>query len=662
MATKQQYSELKKTIEYHNNRYYNMDDPEISDYEYDKLTQQLKAMEREHPEWITADSPTQHVGGTSRADFTKVEHVVPMLSLEDVFSEDDVRAFMAGLPAGTEVTTEQKLDGLSMRALYVNGDLVEAVTRGDGKVGELILENAKHINGIPLHLTRAHGPIPSLLEVRAEVLLPVPEFLKRNEEKEAAGEKLFANPRNAAAGLLRTKDSSTVKGAGLKAYVFNVQRIEPNIYPTHKELLDLCAELGFNVVPRLAVTDSPDVVISEIHYIDETRPEDYWIDGAVVKVNDISLRERLGNTAKYPRWAVAYKYPPEEKETVIRQIWLQTGRTGRVTPVAEFDPLLLGGSTVSRATLHNMARIREYDVRVGDTVVVRKAAEIIPEIVRVVKEKRPDGTVPYQMTTCPECGHPIDVSEDGMTCQCANPLCPAQFSKHMEFVASRDVLNIDGLGPAQISAFIDKGWIRTMPDIFRLKTHKEEIMQMDGMGEKSADKLISAIESAKTRDLDRVIKSFGISGVGRHVGQILAKAYRDIHEIENLSVQELISHDGIGETTAEAIRSFFDGEENRQMVRELEELGVNMVSTTYGEDNGGPLSGMTFVITGTLPGMSREEAKALIERNGGKVSGSVSKKTTYLLAGEAAGSKLTKAQSLGVPVLSEADIMGMVKS
>ena len=657
MATYVDYEALKWTIEYHNNKYYNQDDPEISDYEYDKLNQQLKAMEREHPEWVTPDSPTQRVGGTAREDFTKVEHAVPLLSLQDVFTMEEVEQFVSRLPEGLTYCVEEKIDGLSLRSLYMNGRLVEAATRGDGAIGELITENAKCIDGIP---NEFHGSwVPDLLEVRAEVYLPVSEFLRINQEREAKGEKLFANPRNAAAGLLRTKDVEAVRGAGLRAFVFNVQRMEPNTFRHHSDQLSELTKLGFSVVKSVRASSMREIsaIIADIG---NHRPEDYWIDGAVVKIDNLLVRDDLGATAKFPRWAVAYKYPPEEKETVIREIRLQTGRTGRVTPVAEFDPVLLGGSTVSRATIHNMARIRELDIRVGDTIVVRKAAEIIPEILSVNKEKRPDGTVPFEMGVCPECGTPIEVSEDGMTCVCPNQLCPAQFSKYIEFVAGRDVLDIAGLGPAQIATFIEKGWIKALPDVFRLNDHSEEIASLDGFGARSTEKLMAAIEEAKHRDIDRLIKAFGISGVGRHVGKILAKAYPDIVAIASLSVEELLAFDGIGETTAIAIRNYFSNPDNRTVIGQLHRLGVNIVSRSYGVSENGPLTGMTFVITGTLPNMSRDEAKKLIEDNGGKVSGSVSKKTTYLLAGEAAGSKLTKAQSLGVTVISEDALKAML--
>lgn len=592
---------------------------------------------------------------------------------------------MHGVHDDTVFCVEEKIDGLSMSITYENGTLVRAETRGDGIIGEDITENAKHIWGIP---TKLSIPIP-LLEIRFEVYLPVSRFLEINKEKENRGEKLFANPRNAAAGILRTKDVEVVKSAGLCAFAFNIQRIEglkdvkdysdrmlgaadPAEWadwfyaPTHTDYRKMLTMLGFTFVRSIPCT--ADKVMEYIDQIGRHRIGlSYWIDGAVIKLDDLEMRTRLGETSKYPRWAIAYKYPPEEKQTKIKEIVLQTGRTGRVTPVAVFDPpVLLAGTTVERATLHNQNIINQLKVNVGDTVVVRKAAEIIPEVVRVISMGDINATYQIADHVCPSCGGKLTLTEeDNGVPHCDNINCPAQIQRKFEFFASRDCMDIRGLGPAQIAKFIELGWLKALPDIYRLKEHLLQMEQLDGFGKKTAANLLDAIEESKQRDIDRLIKSLGIDGVGRHIGKELAEQYESIWVIGNLNVSDLVQMDGVGEISAREIYNYFHDAKNIAMLQELYSVGVNFASISYREsgvsEGTAPLSGLTFVITGTLPTMKREEASALIEANGGKVSGSVSKKTNYLLAGEGAGSKLEKAKALQISIITEEALLSMIK-
>lgn len=668
-ADKAKYESLIQKAKEANHAYYDEDQPIMLDDEYDALMRDIKSIEAAHPEFITPNSPTQYVGGTaSKSTFAKVEHKVPMLSLQDVFSQEEVEDFLDKHKL-EGVTIEEKIDGLSLSVTYLDGKLTLAKTRGDGYIGEDVTENAKHIKGIPLKLKDSEGIVKEL-EVRCEVYLPVHDFLDINSELENAGKKTFANPRNAAAGLLRTKDIEKVKNAKLSAFAFNVQRFEVsdavcNFGEEHCRDLNLLDNLGFKTVNRYYAFQKDDV-LNAIRKIGESRNNlPYWIDGAVIKINNIKRREELGAGNKFPRWAIAYKYPSEEKETTIREIILQTGRTGRVTPVAIFDPVFLGGTKVERASLHNPEITEMLGVDVGDKVLVRKAAEIIPEIVRVTQKNGPNHAYDVRAHKCPSCGGKILPDEDLTGAWCNNPSCPAQIARRYEFWASRDCMDIRGLGPSQIDKFIDKGWLKTLPDIYRLAEHKEEMMQMEGMGEKAVDNLLRAIEESKDRDIDRLIKALGIPGVGRHVGKALAERYADIYEIELLTEDDMRGIDGIGEITAHDIYEAFQTYDMLYIVRELDRLGVNLKSKSYGktpfDENGAYLLGLSFVITGTLPSMKREEAAALIEANGGKVSGSVSKKTDYLVCGENAGSKLDKAKSLGVKVISEEELKEMIK-
>jgi DNA ligase (NAD+) len=676
---KETYQSLVDKAKAANAAYYDNDDPLMTDYEYDSLMLKIKALEKEHPEFVTKDSPTQYVGGTpSKSSFAKVTHAVPMLSLRDVFSKNDITNFLSQYPANTLYSVEEKIDGLSASVTYgKDGRMVRGESRGDSIIGEDITENIKFVKGIPpmINLASIKDKI-SLLEIRCEVYMPVEEFERVNAECEAAGKKPFANPRNAAAGILRTKDTQAVKNANLAAFVFNIQRIEfdgesDSRWNYHCFELNQMEKLGFTpVFHRWTGPDGVMDLIDEIGKRRNTLP--YWIDGAVVKMDTITERQEAGETAKYPKWAVAYKYPPEEKETVIRDIILQTGRTGRVTPVAVFDPVFLAGTKVERATLHNPENIAMLGVDIGSEVTVRKEAEIIPAVIAV---KRSTGSV-YNVFAhkCPSCGgrivHGADENgENESGAYCMNPDCPAQISRKFEFWGSRDCMDIAGFGPAIVDKFITLGWLKTIPDIYRLKEHKEEMMKLDGFGKKAAENLLDAIEKSKDRDIDRLIKSLGIPGVGRHIGKRLAKLYPDMDAIKRLSIGELSCIDGIGNISAQAMFEWFNdigGTNHEEMLRTLQALGVNIKSKSFSDSKvpAGPgsmvFTGKTFVITGTLPTMKREEAASLIEANGGTVSGSVSKKTDYLLCGENAGSKLDKANALGIMAITEKDLTDML--
>lgn len=688
---KEKVEEAKKA----NIAYYDNDDPIMTDEEYDVLMRSIKEIEAKYPDIVSSDSPTQYVGGTTKNTLAKVKHEVPMLSLKDVFEKREVYEFLGKFNDETRFCVEEKIDGLSLAVTYLDGVLTTAKTRGDGvSFGEDVTESAKFIKGIPLKLKSLPNGAENnikLLEVRCEVYLPVESFLAINAEKELKEEKLFANPRNAAAGLLRTKKVSDVKNAGLCAFAFNVQRFElsgevkSSMCPSVSALgsnhwIDLVTlkNLGFDVVA--SYTCNAEGVLPMIEKIGNYRAElPYWIDGAVVKLDSIEDREKVGTTSKVPLWAIAWKYPAEEKETVVRDIILQTGRTGRVTPVAIFEPIFLSGTKVEKATLHNPEIVAEIGINVGDTVLVKKAAEIIPKITKVVKKKY---TQVYNVFdhTCPSCSGILvagaDENGNGASgAYCVNQNCPAQISRKFEFWASRDCMDIRGFGPAQIDKFIELGWLKTIPDIYRLKDHKDEMMKLEGFGGKKVLNLLASIEESKDRDIDRLIKALGLPGVGRHIGKAIAGQYESILLLGTLDPKELMSIDGVGDVSAQVIYNTFryksadkdkcDKSDMLVMLEELHSLGVNMKSKSYNktpfDENGAYLLGLTFVITGTLPTMKREEAAALIEGNGGKVSGSVSKKTDYLLCGENAGSKLDKAKSLGIKIISEEEFLEMLK-
>ncbi len=656
--TRRRVEELRRKIEYYARKYHTEDVSLISDYEYDMMFDELKRLEEENPELYDPLSPTSRVGGEVLEKFEKVRHEVKMQSLTDIFSPEGVTAFIVGvektLVKGASFSVEPKIDGLSVSVEYRNGRLFRASTRGDGTVGEDITENVKTIRSIPLLLPDA---LP-LLEVRGEVFMPVKEFEKLNERQEKRGEKLFANPRNAAAGSLRTLDTKVTAERNLDIFVFNIQRCEGKEFKTHTETLEYLSSQGFRVIPHVTLS-GVESINAEIDNIAARRGEyPCGIDGAVVKLDDLSDREVLGENISTPKWAIAYKYPPEEKETKLLDITVQVGRTGVLTPTAELEPVKLAGTTVARATLHNIDFIRERDLRIGDIVVVRKAGEIIPEVLSAVITKRTGNEIPFSMPErCPSCGS-VTVRDDEAATRCVNASCPAQLLRHIEHFVSRDAMNIDGMGPALIEALLNNGMIRDFSDLYKLDY--EKIATLDRMGSKSADNLKAAVEASKTRGLARVVFALGIRGIGIKASSALAFWALDIEKLFTASIEELIDIDDFGSISAIAVTEYFSRAETRVLIDKLRDCGVKMTENAP-KTRGGLLDGLTFVITGVLPTMKREEAAELIVQNGGKVTDSVSKKTDYLVVGSDAGSKLTKAQALGIKTIEENELLDMLK-
>ena len=660
---KKELAQLRRTIRHHNVRYYNDDNPEISDYEYDQLMLRLKALEREYPELITENSPTQKVGGTAkRTAGTLVHHDVPMLSLQDVFSREEIEAFVRDIEGRMEnpvFVVEEKIDGLSLALRYENGMLSRAITRGDGVVqGEDVTENAKVIKDV---VQKLKEPLP-YFEVRGEVYMTKAAFEAVNERRQLLGLKLFANPRNCAAGTLRQLDSRITKERGLSLFVFNLQAVRGKEFQTHVEAYDFMKRQGIKVIHAYHVCRTAEEVWDAIEQIGASRGDlPYDIDGAVVKLNDFSQRESLGATSKAPRWAIAYKYPPEEKESVVRSITLSVGRTGRITPTATFDPIRLCGTTVERATLHNQDFIDDLDVRVGDTVVVYKSGEIIPKIKAVVKEKRPEGTEPFKIgDRCPVCGAKAEREADSADVKCINQACPAQVESHILNFVSRDAMDIKGLGEKNIAALIEKGFLHTIVDIFRLKEHREELIAQGVVGkEKNTDKLLSAIEEAKKNEPQRLLTGLGIHGIGKAAAAALMQHFKTLEALENASDEAILAVRDMGETSVAAIRSYFQNEGNAKICRELQQLGV-ATAVQERAAQGDELADMSFVVTGTLRHFGRREITELIEQHGGRVTSSVSKKTDCLVAGENAGSKLQKAEQLGVRILTEEELLQLI--
>ena len=660
---KKELAQLRRTIRHHNVRYYNDDNPEISDYEYDQLMLRLKALEREYPELITENSPTQKVGGTAkRTAGTLVRHDVPMLSLQDVFSREEIEAFVRDIGAHMEnpvFVVEEKIDGLSLALRYENGTLSRAITRGDGVVqGEDVTENAKVIKDV---VQKLKEPLP-YFEVRGEVYMTKAAFEAVNERRQLLGLKLFANPRNCAAGTLRQLDSRITKERGLSLFVFNLQAVRGKEFQTHVEAYDFMKRQGIKVIHAYHVCRTAEEVWDAIEQIGASRGDlPYDIDGAVVKLNDFSQRESLGATSKAPRWAIAYKYPPEEKESVVRSITLSVGRTGRITPTATFDPIRLCGTTVERATLHNQDFIDDLDVRVGDTVVVYKSGEIIPKIKAVVKEKRPEGTEPFKIgDRCPVCGAKAEREADSADVKCINQACPAQVESHILNFVSRDAMDVKGLGEKNIAALIEKGFLHTIVDIFRLKEHREELIFQGVVGkEKNTDKLLAAIEEAKKNEPQRLLTGLGIPGIGKAAAAALMQHFKTLEALENASDEAILAVRDMGETSVAAIRSYFQNEGNAKICRELQQLGV-ATAVQERAAQGDELADMSFVVTGTLRHFGRREITELIEQHGGRVTSSVSKKTDCLVAGENAGSKLQKAEQLGVRILTEEELLQLI--
>ena len=653
---RQRVQELRTVIEKNNRLYYDQDAPELEDFEYDALTRELKELEAAYPELITPASPTQHVGGTPSGRFAKVTHTVKMESLLDAFSYDELRDFdrrvqEAGIEP--EYVVEIKIDGLSCSLEYENGELVRASTRGDGVVGEDVTANVRAIKKIPKHLKNA----PAFLEVRGEVYMPHEAFQHLCAEQELQGTAPFKNPRNAAAGSLRQKDPKITGSRGLSIFVFNVQQIRGKELMTHAESLDYLKSLGLPVSPRYHIVHNMEDAIAEIEQIGQNRSKlDFDMDGAVIKVNRFAQRDLMGSTNKFPRWAIAFKYPPEVKETTLRSIEVAVGRTGVLTPTACFDPIFLAGTTVARATLHNEDFIHQFGLRIGDTIQVRKAGDIIPEVIGVTHHA--EDADPYEMpTVCPSCGAPVVHLEDESALRCINPECPAQALRNLIHFASRDAMDIDGLGTAVATQLVEKGLVHSVADLYALT--QEQLLTLDKFKEKSADNLYKAIERSKENNLDKLLFGFGIRNIGDKAAALLAEHFGTLEAIREAGVEAISEIDGFGGVMAQSIVEFFAKDGTADVIHRLADAGVNM--KWKGEPKGDKLAGKTLVVTGTLETLSRSEAEALIVRNGGKASGSVSKKTSYVVAGAAAGSKLTKAQSLGVPVLTEEEFLALLR-
>ncbi len=659
---KTRVEELRRSLLYHSERYYVYDAPEISDYEYDKMFAELKKLEEENPELYDPASPTQRVGGKALDKFEKVTHTARMDSLADVFSFDEVKDFCSRMETEVEqpaYSVEPKIDGLSVSLIYENGVFVQGATRGDGTIGEDVTRNLKTVFSIPLTLKE-----PLSLTVRGEVYMPRAVFEKINAKREQEGKALMANPRNAAAGSLRQLDSAVTAERRLDIFVFNFQSgqlyADGRTPKTHTETLDRLSELGFKVLALRKTTYDLKEVLFHIEQIGRAREDlAYDIDGVVIKIDDLSYRRRIGEGTSTPRWAVAYKFPPEEKETVVEDIAIAVGRTGVLTPTAILKPVRLAGTTVSRATLHNSDFIRRLDLMLGDAVVVRKAGEIIPEVVAVKKEKRTGAEISFSMPDrCPSCGEPVYSDEDEAAVRCTNAACPAQLSRSIEHFASKNAMNIDGLGPQIVELLLNHRLIGDAADLYGLQA--TEIEELDRMGKKSAENLIAAIEQSKAAGLERLIFGLGIRNVGEVASVALAAKYQTLEALMEATAEELCSIPDFGEITANCVVNFFSHPQNRMLCQKLTEAGLCTVSTAAPAET--LLEGKTFVLTGTLPTMSRDEASALIKAKGGKVTGSVSKKTSYVVAGEAAGSKLTKAQELNVPVISEEELLAMLEA
>lgn len=656
-AAKRRIDELRELLAHHSFLYYVEDAPQISDYEYDKLFYELVALEEKYPEFDSPTSPTKRVGGKALDKFEKVTHAVKMGSLADVFSYDEVRDFVAKtnekLGKATVFSVEPKIDGLSVSLVYENGMFSLGSTRGDGTVGENVSENLKTVRTIPM---KTKDALPHL-EVRGEVYMPREAFAALNEKREAEGEQLFANPRNAAAGSLRQLDSKVTASRRLDIFVFNVQAAEGIEFSSHIESLEYLKSQGFHIIDGIRRASSAGEIISAIEEIGAARDNlPYDIDGVVIKADSLAERKLLGENISTPKWAIAYKFPPEQKQTKLTDIIIQVGRTGVLTPNARLEPVRLAGTVVSRATLHNIDFIRERDIRIGDTVTLQKAGDIIPEIICVDKSKRNGSEVPYEMPThCPSCGEPV-IRDDEAATRCTNASCPAQLERHITHFASRDAMNIDGMGPAVVRLLIASGLIHNVADIYSLSAG--EIEGLDRMGKKSAENLIAAIEHSKSAGLDKLIYALGIRQVGEKAARSLAEAFPDIELLFSASEEQISAIYDFGDISAHYIVNFFAHPQTRVLVDELKSRGVK---TTYEvQKRGNIFEGMTFVLTGTLPTMKRDEASRLIEENGGKVSSSVSAKTSMVLAGEDAGSKLTKAQSLGVRIISEEELLSML--
>lgn len=657
MEAKERILHLNALLNAANYQYYVLDDPQMPDFEYDRLLRELEELERQYPEFVQPDSPTARVGGQALSQFEKVTHPVPLMSLQDVFSTEELTEFLDKMKESypdAAFSVEPKIDGLSVALEYENGQFLRGATRGDGNVGEDVTENLKTIRSIPMTIPDA----PPRLIVRGEVFMPKKVFEKLNEEREKDGQSLFANPRNAAAGSLRQLDPKIAAKRKLDILIFNVQLAEGVTFGTHAQSLSYLKERKFKVIDAKLLSD-PAKVVEHIAKINDSREKfSYDIDGAVIKLNDLSQREALGTTAKFPRWAAAYKYPPEVKQTVVEDIIIQVGRTGVLTPKAVVKPVRLAGTTVTNATLHNQDFISRLDVRIGDTVSIRKAGEIIPEILEVDLSKRPSGAQAYFLpSVCPECGAPVERDPDGAFLRCQGAACPAQLARNIAHFVSRDAMDIDGLGSAIVETLIERGLVKTPADIYGLTL--EEMKSLWLKGDTQAKKLLKAISDSKSRDLSRLIYALGIRQVGAKAGKTLAAAFGSLDNLMNATLEDLTAVDDVGQVTAQNILDWFAQPSAKEMVEQFRAFGLNFESQRVVTDS--RFAGMTFVLTGALTKFTRDEATEKIELFGGKASGSVSKKTTYVVVGENAGSKERKARELGIPILSEDDFLAMLQ-
>ncbi|HIQ77606.1 MAG TPA: NAD-dependent DNA ligase LigA [Candidatus Faecousia excrementipullorum] len=657
MEPKERIGELTRLLNQAGYQYYVLDDPQMQDFEYDRLLRELETLEAQYPQWKQPDSPTQRVGGAALSKFEKVTHAVPLMSLQDVFSMEELEDFLTKIleqHPGTAFSVEPKVDGLSVALEYENGLFVRGATRGDGVVGEDVTENLKTIPSIPMAIPNA----PARLIVRGEVFMPKESFRKLNEEQEAEGKPLFANPRNAAAGSLRQLDPKIAAKRRLDILIFNVQLAEGVEFETHSQSLQYLRDLHFKVIPSQILSD-PKEIGKAVEGINENRENlTCDIDGAVIKVDSLALREQLGATAKFPRWAAAYKYPPEIKPTVVEDIVVQVGRTGVLTPKAVVRPVRLAGTTVTNATLHNQDFITQRDIRIGDTVLIRKAGEIIPEILEVDLSKRPENTQPYRLPACcPVCGAPTEREEDGAFLRCTGAECPAQLSRNLAHFVSRDAMDIEGFGSAIVDALIEKGYLKSPADIYYLTL--ANLKSLWQKGDTAANNLLTAIEASKQQDVSRLIYGFGIRQVGAKTARVLAAAFGNLENLMAADVETLTQVEDIGEITAKSIVSWFSQPQSEHLIRRLKEAGVNMESLRKITDT--RFAGKTFVLTGALTKFTREEASQKIELLGGKVSGSVSKKTSFVVVGENAGSKERKARELGIPLLTEDEFLEMIQ-
>lgn len=663
MNIKEKIEKLRNLIEYHNKLYYDNDQPEISDYEYDELTQELKKLEAEYPEYITTDSPTQKVGGTVTRESKRVQHDVPVISLQDAFSKEEVYTFIEKVSSQInhpKFTVEKKIDGLTLMLRYRDGELEEAITRGNGEYGDSVINSALVIKSIPKKIPTN---LP-YLEVRGEVYMSKKAFEEAVAKENEKGGKKYKTPRNLASGTLKQLDPNIVKERNLDIFVFNLEIAEGKEFNSHSETFEWLESLGFPIVPNYKICSTADEVWEEVVAIGEERHSlPFDIDGAVIKVDSLEDRAILGNTSKVPRWAIAYKYPPEQKETIIKDIQIQVGRTGRLTPLAILETVKLAGTDVSKATLHNQDFIDLKDIQIGDTVVIQKAGDIIPEVIKSIPEKRPANAQRYTIpSNCPICNSPTIRDEKSADTRCINKECAAQKLNGIAYFASKAAMDIEGLGPSSVEALVTEGYIKDIGDIFYLENFKDELISKGVVGrEKATEKLLAAINNAKNNDFDQLITGLGIKNVGKQTARVLAANFKNIDEIAKATFDQLINLPDFGATIANNVVKYFSDNKNQELLIKLKNANVNMEANIPDDTTDDRFSGQTFVITGTLPTLKRDEATKLVQRFGGKVSGSVSKKTSYVLAGEEAGTKLTKAQDLGIAIISEEEFMNMIK-